>query len=46
LFAGRRGKEKSLTTRQYARLVSNWTAMIAWTQACSGRIPCAVQRRH
>jgi integrase len=28
LFAGRRGKEKSLTTRQYARLVSNWTAMI------------------
>ena len=27
-FAGRRGKEKSLTTRQYARLVSNWTAMI------------------
>ena len=28
LFGGRRGKEKSLTTRQYARLVSNWTAMI------------------
>jgi integrase len=27
LFAGRR-KEKSLTTRQYARLVSNWTDMI------------------
>ncbi len=27
LFAGRR-KEKSLTTRQYARLVSNWTGMI------------------
>jgi integrase len=27
-FGGRRGKEKSLTTRQYARLVSNWTAMI------------------
>ena len=28
LFGGRRGREKSLTTRQYARLVSNWTAMI------------------
>jgi integrase len=28
LFGGRRGKDKSLTTRQYARLVSNWTAMI------------------
>ena len=28
LFGGRRGKEHSLTTRQYARLVSNWTAMV------------------
>jgi integrase len=28
VFGGRRGKERSLTTRQYARLVSNWTAMI------------------
>ena len=28
LFAGRRGKEYSLTTRQYARLVSNWTSMV------------------
>jgi integrase len=28
LFGGRRGKENSLTTRQYARLVSNWTAMV------------------
>ena len=28
LFGGRRGKERSLTTRQYARLVSTWTAMI------------------
>ena len=24
LFAGRRGKDRSLTTRQYARLVSGW----------------------
>ena len=28
LFRSRRGKESSLTTRQYARLVSNWTAMV------------------
>ena len=28
LFTGRRGKDKSLTTRQYARLVSQWIASI------------------
>ena len=28
LFAGRRGPESGLTTRQYARLVSNWVAMV------------------
>ena len=28
LFGGRRGKEHSLTTRQYARLLSNWTVMV------------------
>ena len=28
LFAGRRGEARSLTTRQYARLVSTWTAMV------------------
>ena len=28
LFGGRRAKDSSLTTRQYARLVSNWTAMV------------------
>ena len=28
LFGGRRGKERSLTTRQYARLVSTWVAMV------------------
>ena len=28
LFRGRRGEDSSLTTRQYARLVSNWTAMV------------------
>jgi integrase len=28
LFGGQRDKDKGLTTRQYARLVSTWTAMI------------------
>ncbi len=28
LFIGRRGKDRSLTTRQYARLVSQWIASI------------------
>ncbi len=28
LFGGRRGKDSNLTTRQYARLVSNWTSMV------------------
>ena len=28
LFTGRRGKERSLTTRQYARLLSGWVASI------------------
>jgi integrase len=28
LFTGRRGKDHSLTTRQYARLVSQWTASV------------------
>jgi integrase len=28
LFGGRRGRERSLTTRQYARLVSTWVAMV------------------
>ena len=28
LFTGRRGKDRSLTTRQYARLVSQWVASV------------------
>ena len=28
LFIGRKGKDHSLTTRQYARLVSQWTASV------------------
>jgi hypothetical protein len=29
LFAGRRGDQKSITTRQYARLVSDWIGSVA-----------------
>jgi integrase len=36
LFGGRRGTERSLTTRQYARLVSNWTAMIGLNPSLYG----------
>ena len=28
LFPGRRGQEEAMSTRQYARLVSEWTASI------------------
>jgi site-specific recombinase XerC len=35
-FGGRWGKDKSLTTRQYARLLSNWTAMIGLNASLYG----------
>jgi hypothetical protein len=45
LFTSRGGAECSVTTRQYARLVSEWIGSIGrWTQGCSGRIRCDVQR--
>jgi integrase len=44
LFIGRRGPNRSITTRQYARLVSEWTAALGWTPGCSGRIHCAAQK--
>lgn len=40
LFTGHRGPDRSITTRQYARLVSEWIS----TRGCSGRIPCAAQK--
>ena len=36
LFTGRRGKDKSLTTRQYARLVSQWIASIGLAASLFG----------
>jgi hypothetical protein len=43
LFTGRRGTDRSMTTRQYARLVSGWTTISwiprspFWTK-CGGRL--------
>jgi integrase len=36
LFDGRRGRDRPLTTRQYARLVSQWTASIGLGQSFFG----------
>ncbi len=36
LFSGRKGRNRRLTTRQYARLVSNWIASIGLDPALSG----------
>jgi len=36
LFSGRRGKDRSLTTRQYARLVSKWIAGIGLNPSLFG----------
>jgi len=43
LFTGRRGPDRSLTTRQYARLVSEWIGSIGWTRGYLGRIHCDAQ---
>ena len=44
LFTGRRGPDRSLTTRQYARLVSEWIGSIGWTRGYLGRIHCDAQK--
>jgi integrase len=46
LFTGHRGPNRSMTTRQYARLVSEWIGSVGWTRDCLGRIRCDVQKRH
>ena len=46
LFGGRRGRDRPITTRQYARLVSEWIASIGWTRASLARTHCAEPRRH
>jgi integrase len=38
LFTSRRGPDRSMTTRQYARLVSEWMAALDWTQGYLERI--------
>ncbi len=45
LFTGRRGSGCSLTTRQYARLLSGWPAGIGWILTCSERMRSVEQRR-
>jgi integrase len=45
LFGGRRGRDRPITTRQYARLVSQWIAALVWTRDSSGRIHCAEPKR-
>jgi integrase len=44
LFTARRGQEQGMTTRQYARLVSEWIAR-GWTHICTVPIPSGEQRR-
>ena len=45
LFAGRRGPQKSITTRQYARLVSDWIGSVGWIRGYMGRIHCDAPKR-
>jgi hypothetical protein len=45
LFGGRRGRDRPITTRQYARLVSQWIAGIGLDPSFLGRIRYAEQRR-
>jgi len=45
LFTGRRGRDRCLTTRQYARLVSDWIAGSDWMRRCSAHTRCGERRR-
>jgi integrase len=40
LFAGRPGPQKGITTRQYARLVSDWIGSVGLDPRLYGRIRC------
>jgi hypothetical protein len=46
LFAGRRSSKRSITTRQYARLVSEWVASIGLDPHNYGTHFFVEQRRH
>jgi integrase len=45
LFTGRRGSDRNMTTRQYARLVSAWIGSVGLDRGCSERTHCAVQKQ-
>ena len=45
LFTGHCGPDRSMTTRQYARLVSVWIGSIGLDRDCSGHTRCDAQRR-
>jgi|SRR5580704_3863915 hypothetical protein len=45
IFGGRRGRDRPITTRQYARLVGQWIAGIGRTQGSLGRTHCAEPKR-
>jgi integrase len=44
LFSGRRGPKTGITTRQYARLVSDWIGS-GWTRGYMERIHCDAPKR-
>ncbi|MEH2526767.1 MULTISPECIES: tyrosine-type recombinase/integrase [unclassified Bradyrhizobium] len=44
LFTGRRGPDRSMTTRQYARLVSEWIGSVGLDPRLLARIRCDAQR--
>ena len=46
LFSGRRGRDRPITTRQYARLVCQWIASIGLDPSFFGTTHCAEPKRH
>jgi integrase len=44
LFTGRRGPDRNMTTRQYARLVSEWIGSVGLDRGYLGRIRYDVQK--
>jgi integrase len=45
LFTGRHSPDRSMTTRQYARLVSDWIGSVGPIRGSLGRIHCDEQKR-
>ena len=44
LFTSQRGPNRNMTTRQYARLVSEWIGSVGLDRGCLGRIHCAAPK--